>query len=118
VRGGPRVTRVTDSGAGRCVCVCGEAGWGDLDLFYSRERAGWDWTYAFMPPPHAPSQPRTPAAEATVAAWPPPPVSPLQWVRQPSITVGCRLYEASFPTVVPRALHDALPLESRCALPI
>lgn len=88
------------------------AGWGDLDMFYSQERARWDWTYDFMPPPHPPSQPTAVEAEA----WPPPPLK-LEWRRVASAFAGCRLYEAEFPTVVPRAVHDALPQESRCAGP-
>jgi hypothetical protein len=84
------------------------AGWGDLEMFYSQERARWDWTFDFMPPPRVSSQQTAVEAEA----WPPPPLQ-LQWRRVASAFRGCRLYEAEFPTVVPRAVHDALPHESR-----
>jgi hypothetical protein len=79
-------------------------------MFYSQERARWDWTFDFMPPPRVSSQQAAVEAEA----WPPPPLQ-LQWRRVASAFRGCRLYEAEFPTMVPRAVHDALPHESRYA---
>ncbi|KAK3273638.1 hypothetical protein CYMTET_18132, partial [Cymbomonas tetramitiformis] len=84
-------------------------GWGDLEFWYSAERAKFDWTY----PIQFGGSSLDVAESVRTASWPP---SKLDLAWQPvKITPQYQILNTSFESPVPAPLFDALPALSRTA---
>eukprot|EP00976_Prorocentrum_cordatum_P100464 1192242-Prorocentrum_minimum.AAC.2 len=100
-------------------------GWGDLNLFLSKERARWDWTYEYVKPDSISESCSTSEAQTTASTssytanpdsspptkWPPATLN-LDW-KTILKDLNHTVLEAEFDTPVTGPVYDALPPESR-----